>query len=419
MPSTLIHTLTLIYSPVKIIVCLHLPVRQRPNDTSQGLEIAGPSCFGYNELAMLAERIKKHKLAIAVGVIVAAMLLVVIADSARRRRTEAFLRRYEITDLTALGVKHASKLNDLGQVAGCVGRHLYIWDKANGLKTVRIPLGIRCYISGMNNNGQVAGQFEDANSNRHAFFWDTEHDMVVLGTLGGNNSSPIALNDNGQVIGTSETTGGSFHPFLWHRTTGMIDLSTSINSPIPLIAAYDLNNAGKMVCVMRRGFGCIWDKQDGLVPLAAPKGGITLAYNINDAGAVVGVIGEPNKKKSNLVLWTDPNHWREIRTITGKGKYCVPTALNNRGQIIGQERVKGILSDRLRSFFWSQETGLIVFGDRLNLALPWKSGPSLTMSQDLQFIAINNQGQILCIGDAADGQRHFLLMNPVTDAKKQ
>ena len=117
-------------------------------------------------------KFKKYKSWACIA-LVATVAIVWIVIAERHDKTRAFLDRYEITDLTALGFTRVAALNDKGQVVGHdeQGR-LCIWDKTNGLSVVNIQQETQCFVQAFNNSGQIAGVYYNANFPGHAFIWD-------------------------------------------------------------------------------------------------------------------------------------------------------------------------------------------------------------------------------------------------------
>src|SRR4051812_30493888 len=77
----------------------------------------------------------------------------------------------------------------------------------------------------------------------HRLTGSTTYTIVDLGTLGGGSSSALALNDQGQVVGSSQRADSTTHAFVWQDGT-MRDLGTlgGKNSH-----AYGISNQGVVV----------------------------------------------------------------------------------------------------------------------------------------------------------------------------
>jgi probable HAF family extracellular repeat protein len=261
-------------------------------------------------------------------------------------------------DLGTLGgdSSGAMAINDRGQVAGYSSiasdgtptlgaMHAFLWE--NGVMTDLGSLGGRGITPlDINERGQVVGYGDTASGERHAFVWE-DGVMTDLGTLGGTESQAFGINEQGQVVGQS-FTGSRRHAFLWHdgvltdlgtfgswgawataiNDRGQMALLLSEPSGVSHAAftdggsvtrlgdpegatrmAFDLNNAGQVVGwdqIGMEGGHRAFAWQDGSpTPLTAADEFITEAHAINDCSQVVGYRA-PTWGQSHAVLWTTP-----------------------------------------------------------------------------------------------------------------
>ncbi|MDB5934683.1 MAG: hypothetical protein JWQ01_2027 [Massilia sp.] len=139
----------------------------------------------------------------------------------------------------------------------------------------------------VNNKGQVAGWFAASVSAEHAFLYSAGS-ITDLGTFGGANSHANALNDYGQVVGYADTGSGTTRAFLYSSGT-MANLGTLGGNS----AANGINNAGAVVGVagdssgQNQGFLYAGGALQNLAAFA-PAGAVGAAYDINEAGQIVG-----------------------------------------------------------------------------------------------------------------------------------
>ena len=367
------------------------------------------------------KKLKKNKLLLITALLIVTAAIIWIATAPNRNKTKAFLNRYEITDLTALGFKYVVAINDKGQVLGRDKQdRICIWDEQNGLTALNIPKEADCDPETLNNSGQVAGTFQTTNSQSHAFIWDANNGLVDLGTLGGKASQVYAMNDSGQVIGFSTDPNEKWHYFLWDSDTAMLDLSDPNRFPRPR----GINNAGTVVGHIFDGRRCsasAWDTNRGLVPLHAPHGAHTVADRISNNGKIAGYsITKGNY--CNLIIWDDPNNFRDLGRIS---KNLCPSisSINDAGQIVGLDYRKRMFSYRSSVFFFSDEKGIIDLGE-FPLSGPtssWWQPPWLSGSTSIRPLRrpdMNNRGQILHVMKAKDGKYHTFLMTPKKASKE-
>lgn len=111
-----------------------------------------------------------------------------------------------------LGPGRAVGLNSLGQVLvqgvdAQGSTRVFVWD--HGSETL-LPATVTS-AAAINDNGQVAGEYQPAGANQaHGFLWSAGR-LTDLGTL-----SPVALNDKGQVLASSSSTYGA--AFVWDQS---------------------------------------------------------------------------------------------------------------------------------------------------------------------------------------------------------
>ena len=168
--------------------------------------------------------------------------------------------------------------------------------------TVAFAMGINDFGQSVGSSGTCATQGLPPLyvTGLHAVLWDRNGKPTYLGTLGDathtafNNASSI--NNLGQVVGTSQFTDGTVHSFLWTKATGMQGLE-----PLPGAFATiagccrTINNHGDVVGFAFDDAGMhavVWINRkirdlNALIPSDSPLY-LLGAYSINDAGQIVG-----------------------------------------------------------------------------------------------------------------------------------
>jgi probable HAF family extracellular repeat protein len=304
----------------------------------------------------------------------------------------------------------------------------------------------------INDVGQVIGRGYRESSPRsehHAFLWQNGT-TIDLGTLGGDRSYAWGINNLGQVVGASVTSSGFRHPYLWQNGV-MTDLGTygSDNSSM----AIGINNNGQVVG---------WSYQTAYPPYGHPtaftnhavlwqNGGITdlgvlsgdnasSAYTINDLGQVFGSSFKYDTSNSIQSLF----RWQNgaMTNLGNIDSNAFINSINNQGLAVGElyEGYNGSaflwqngtttnldsLGGTFASAYDVNEAGTVVgYSDTNNgsgSAVMWRNGQIFNLNNLLQpnsgwqlisANGINNNGQIVGIGDF-NGQRKGFLLTPVT-----
>ena len=235
----------------------------------------------------------------------------------------------------------ANAINVKGSVVGTantdIGIRAYLWTRKDGF----IDLGVLPDDSGseawgLNKNDEVVGSSSGPNG-VEAVLWESNGSIQRLGQLApGDYSRAYAINDIGDVIGTSGQDG-SLRAFLWTRTSEMEDLGALEGHSQSF--ATGINNAGRVVGYSSGALGdhaFLWSKSTGMQGLATLSGGeYARARAINDPGDIVGVSDSPVGNRA--VLWTRQGEMWDLNQLIPAGSNFVLTeavSINNQGQIL-------------------------------------------------------------------------------------
>ena len=186
----------------------------------------------------------------------------------------------------------------------------------------------------------------------HAFLWD-RGTKTDLGALGGLNSAAEnrGLNEAGHVVGTAETTAAdptspfgapAFHAFLWRRGT-MKDLGTLTG--VPDSVAFAVNDRDQVVGAdlpdstdFHQQLGWIW--QDGhMAPLPTLGGRYTGPSALNDRGQVVGGSSLAGDATRHAFSW-QRDRITDLGTLPGDDQSGAGD-VNDRGEIVGESCLSG------------------------------------------------------------------------------
>jgi probable HAF family extracellular repeat protein len=280
--------------------------------------------------------------------------------------------QYEaISVLPSAYAGEAFAISDSGNVAGGC-RNLvtgsscaFMWSKDGGLRLLTAPRSIDAFAFGVNDKGQVVGQWHDTSRMSHAAYWDasgTFYDLgiggfydinssgMAVGNVGSTagvwnmNGTPglavalsadtLCINEAGQVAGSKIFSGTLQQAFIWDSQSGMHARSSG-NNPSE---AWGINNlgwtAGNMATSRFSSYSlpCLW-RPDGTVTSLGTLPGVVAgrAYSVNDSGVVVG--GVSFGSYASAFVWTSQDGMRLLNGLGGNGSYA--TSINSAGQIVG------------------------------------------------------------------------------------
>ena len=230
----------------------------------------------------------------------------------------------------------------------------------------------------INNIGWIAGDsYEAGNTNEHAFLWVGT--PLDLGTLGGANSAVAWPNKNnqGQITGISETA--DMNPLGEDWSCALANFPTVTNH----------------VC-----FGFLWE--DGVMTALAPlAGGIdSYAAGINNQGQIAGwaengvhdsTCNAPQVLQFEAVVWGPALGELTQLSPLSPDPDSAATAINDKGQIVG---ISGLCSNAVggtsaeHAVLWENEKAPPINLGNFDGGLAWNT-PT----------AINNRGQVVGFGN--------------------
>ena len=215
-----------------------------------------------------------------------------------------------------------------------------------------------------------------------------------LGTLGGAEANPIGLNNRGEIVGVSQSADGSSHGFRW-RDGVMTDLAPGTGS-----AATAINDHGDIVGSIAiddlHTHAALW-RHGTLTDLGTLGGSSATATAINARGDVIGQSSlAGHDDDGQHVFWW---HGGILTELPAQGNRAYANALNDHGDVVG-----GLVSPD------GQDQGAALWRrGRLVRLEPTFGDPGTTVA-----IRVNNRGQVLgSLNVPGSGWHVFLLTGGV------
>ncbi|WP_051293993.1 DUF3466 family protein [Pseudoduganella violaceinigra] len=190
----------------------------------------------------------------------------------------------------------------------------------------------------INSAGVVTGSAQTADFSWRAYRFDIKGGLRMLDTLGGASSAGAAINESGHIVGHADTYDGSYHAFVDTGIT-MLDLGTfggknsyalGINAHGVVVGAADRANGFRRAFIYKPGVGKFE------IPDVGDRHSVAMA--INDQGVVAGTMQMPDRSWHAFTY--DGTRTVDLGLMMAKGN-SFATAINNRGDVVGNVRVWG------------------------------------------------------------------------------
>ena len=241
-------------------------------------------------------------------------------------------------DINALGHAVGTSTLKNGLARAAVFRN----GSAIGLTPELPPYEGTSFASAINDHGQIVGAIDDDDS----FFYEgilfADGSRTILGGLGGGSTRPADINNAGQIVGTSSTTAGLGHAFVWQNGV-MTDLgvlegdqdsaASAINADGVIVGTSGRLDADSAVTYTP------FIVENGVMSAIPVQSSEAYATDVNDAGAVVGIMRTSGASSSPYHAWIYVDGVvTNLNSLipSGSGLHLAyANAINNKGEIVG------------------------------------------------------------------------------------
>ncbi|MGH7411679.1 MAG: alpha/beta fold hydrolase [Candidatus Methylomirabilis sp.] len=334
-------------------------------------------------------------------------------------------------------------INNVGQVVGTVvnangDEHAALWQKdsqgnysVTDLGTLG-GAGTSSRAFGINAAGQVVGESSTDNGVDHPVLWQKDpqgnYSITDLATLGGGQGTARAINDAGQVAGFAFNANGEQHAVLWQKDSqgnySITDLRT-LGGAAAFSRAYGINAVAQVVGLTStppfgQAHAFLWQngQMTDLGTILGPCGvgsgdcGFGQAFAINAGGQVVGYSTAIHAVSSlnSATLWQNGGK-TDLGALLGGVTFSVALGTNAAGQVVGTSNTLGPggeVDGIQHALLWQNDSQGANSVTDLDTHLP----PGSDWKRLISASAINDQGQIVGLGEFSDGLIHRYLLGP-------
>ena len=200
------------------------------------------------------------------------------------------------------------------------------------IKTLDIPNAAQITANGINDNGQIVGQFTDQNGAAHGFVHEGDS-FSQIDYPGMSGINLYKINNLGQFVGSISDPNGTVHGFFYDRGT----LSPPLSYPgAGATYAMGINGRGEIVGTFYEAAAShafIYKAGRFFAP-NLPGAQQTGFQAINDAGQVVGISVDP--KGTHAIVYLESAGLSTAPFDFPGASVTYPQAINSGGEIGGQ-----------------------------------------------------------------------------------
>jgi probable HAF family extracellular repeat protein len=262
-----------------------------------------------------------------------------------------------------LGFTTLADINETGEISGGftdtnVGPYGFILDKK--MQPVQIRCGkdvIATVPQAINKHGEIAGSatvvieripiqdppFEILITKTSGFYRNKRGRCTLLDFPSARLTEAVGINDDGQVVGDYQDTAGNFHGFFWDAglflTIAFPDATTTgptaINNVGQIVGYYfdsDVSetfpNGHTHGFIYRNGRFSVFDFSNGLATFP------TFPADINDSGHIVGIYSDADFISHSFLFRND--QFTDLNVGLPNTFTTEVSGINNKGQIVGR-----------------------------------------------------------------------------------
>jgi len=261
-----------------------------------------------------------------------------------------------------LGFTTLADINDNGEISGGftdtnLGPYGFILDKKMRQIQVRCSKDVIATVpQAINKHGEIAGSatvviqripipdppFEILITKTSGFYRDKRGRCTLLDFPSATLTEAVGVNDDGQVVGDYRDSAGNFHGFFWDAGLFLtIDVTfpgttitgpTAINNVGQIVGFYFDNNVSATF-PNGQTHGFLYDN-GAFSAFDFPDGLATLPADINDSGHIVGIYSDADFISRSFLLQN--GHFTELDVGLADTFTTEVSGINNKGQIVGR-----------------------------------------------------------------------------------
>ena len=238
-----------------------------------------------------------------------------------------------------LGFTILTDINNDGEITGYFSRSSglgFLLGETFRLTDIQCPGAILgTQPVSINKRGEIAG-FCDISGGPDGFFRSKEGKYTLLNFPGANLTQAFGINDDGEVVGDYRDSSGKFHGFFWDA-----GLFFTIDVPFPeaiSTAPRAINNVGQIVGFYDDNMGGLrgfLDNRGSFISFDFPGSRVTVPTDINDDGQIVGLYVPDLAMDVRQSFLLKNGRFTTINVPFPDVVSTEVSGINNRGQIVG------------------------------------------------------------------------------------